>query len=118
MKRKLLFILIPFTLISKKSFSFYGNEISLFDKNGNAKAYIDNNTIFDWNGTPFAYIYIDNNNYHLYNYNGKHIGWYDNGILYDNNGYAILAEKKAIYFNTTIEPIKGIKKLNFASRSI
>ena len=63
MKRKLLFILIPFTLISKKSFSFYGNEISLFDKNGNAKAYIDNNTIFDWNGTPFAYIYIDNNNY-------------------------------------------------------
>lgn len=64
-------------------------EVSLFDKNGIAVAYIStdyNNSIYLWGGSPVAYLYEDK---HVYGINGKHLGWFEDDILYDNNGERI-----------------------------
>ena len=87
-------------------------EISLYDKNGDAKAYIASDlTVYLWDGDPVAYLHRDNNDWHLYGFNGEHLGWYINGLIYDNEGYAIGAQKDAVRMITSIEGIKGIKGL-------
>jgi len=62
---------------------------SLFDKKGFAVAYIADdyhNTIYLWDGSPVAYLYED---VHIYGINGRHLGWFMNDILYNNNGERI-----------------------------
>lgn len=52
----------------------YAREITLFDREGAAIAYIDTNdelTIFLWDGTPVAYLEKST----IYGFNGKHLGW-------------------------------------------
>lgn len=86
------------------------DEISLYDKSGNAKAYIaDDLTIYLWGGDPVAYLFQSDNEWHVYGFNGTHLGWYSNGIIYDNSGYATGAQSDALSTPTSIEPIKGIK---------
>ena len=61
-KLLLLFALLIF------AFTF-GQEISLFNSDGDAVAYIDtndeDNTIYLWNGTPVAYLSSDSNYYNI-----------------------------------------------------
>jgi hypothetical protein len=112
MEKKLLFLLtLLFSTFLLSSFKYYGDdEISLFDKNGDAKAYIaEDLTIYLWGGDPVAYLYSSNNDWHVYGFNGEHLGWYVDGIIFDNNGYAVGAQKDATSMITSIEPIKGIK---------
>lgn len=62
-------------------------EKTLYDKNGKSVAYIFNDyqgTIFLWEGVPVAYLYED---IHLYGINGKHLGFFIDEIIYDNNGF-------------------------------
>lgn len=110
MKQKLLLALVTL-IISATSFGQYGSkEVSLFDKEGEAKAYIaDDLTIYLWDGDPIAYLSNSNNRWHVYGFNGNHLGWYVDGIIYDNDGYAIGAQKDATNMITSIEDIKGIK---------
>ena len=79
------------------------DEISIFDKSGNAQAYISKDlTIYLWSGEPVAYLNNSNDLWHVYGFNGKHLGWYINGIIYDNDGNAVGAQKrcnKYVYFN-------------------
>ena len=112
MKQKLFLALLTF-VISVTSFGQYGSkEISLFDKEGDAKAYIaDDLTIYLWDGDPVAYLSNSNNTWHVYGFNGNHLGWYINGIIYDNDGYAVGAQKDATNMITSIEGIKGIKSI-------
>lgn len=85
------------------------NCITLFNKNGNAIAYIDNNdenTIYTFNGEPIAYLYKTN----IYGFDGTHLGWFENQFIWDHSG------KKAGFTNKTcpatnlFEPYKGFKK--------
>jgi len=92
----------------------FAQEISLFDYDGNATAYIstDNqNTIYLWNGTPVAYIYSQGGNYHVYGFNGQHLGWFENGVVRDNDGFAVGATKNAHPRLTRIEPVKSVKRV-------
>ena len=111
MKSKLRIFSIVFAGLNLFSLSLFGgNDISIYDKNGNAKAYIaDDLTIYLWGGDPVAYLYNSAGDWHIFGFNGRHLGWYDEGIIYDPNGYAIGAQKDAVIMITSIETIKGIK---------
>jgi hypothetical protein len=82
--------------------------MTLFNKDGNAVAYIDddNETIFLWDGTPVAY--LDNEN--LYGFNGKHLGWYENGIIWNHSGERCGFSKESLPVFAKFEPFKSFKK--------
>jgi len=69
-------------------------EVTLFDRYGFAVAYIDsgNLTIYLWNGEPVAYLQRENETrFNAFGYNGKHLGWYLNGVIYGHDGDAVCA---------------------------
>ncbi len=75
------------------------SEVSLYDKDGNAVAYIATNddwTIYLWDGKPVAYIINDGQTLHVYGFNGKHLGWYVNGIIRDHDGNVVGFKKGAV----------------------
>lgn len=93
------------------------SETALYDKNKEPVAYIDNEdadkTIYMWDGTPVAYL---ENEEDIYHFNGRFLGWYIDGILYDIDGYAIAAQKGVvkgeIVMNAVhIESLKGVKHI-------
>ena len=64
-------------------------KITLFDSKGEAIAYIDTSdelTIYLWDGDPVAYLYDYD---HIYGFNGKHLGWFIDGIVWDNKGNVV-----------------------------
>lgn len=113
MKSKILLLTFISSLFLMTSFKYYGDdEISLFDKNGDAKAYIaDDLTIYLWDGDPVAYLSNNNNVWHVYGFNGSHLGWYIDGIIYDHNGNAVGAQKDAVNMMTSMEGIKSMKSM-------
>jgi hypothetical protein len=72
-------------------------EQTLFNENGEPVAYISNDqlrTIYLWDGHPVAYLY----DYHVYGFNGRHLGWFINGVVYDSDG-------SRVGFTATTAPI-------------
>lgn len=88
-------------------------EITLFNSNGEAIAYIDTDdedlTIYMWNGAPVAYLDPDGDIFDIYGFNGKHLGWYDDGIIRDHDGYAVGFIEGAANIYTQYEPYKSYK---------
>ena len=85
-------------------------EITLFDNRGQPIAYIDDSddkTIFSFNGEPLAY--IDDNN-HIYGYNGMHLGWFEDQIVWDHYGARAGFTKATCPTFTQFEPFKGFKQ--------
>ena len=89
-------------------------EITLFDSDGEARAYIDTDdddlTIYLWGGTPVAYLVSNGDDFHIYGFNGKHLGWFEDGIVRDHQGYALGFIKGAVNKYTKNEPYKGYKE--------
>ena len=89
-------------------------EITLFDSEGEATAYIDTEdedlTIYLWNGTPVCYLVSNGDNYHIYGFNGHHLGWFDDGIVRDHDGYAVGFQKGALNKYTGYEGYKSYKQ--------
>lgn len=91
-------------------------QVTLYDKNKEAIAYIDYTdeaTIYTFEGQPFAYIESEEL---VYGFNGKLLGWYENGVLYDRTCYAVGAKhgivRGGIYtVSTSPEKVKGVKKI-------
>jgi hypothetical protein len=109
--KKSLLILLTFLCFSIFG---YGQEISLFDSTGEAKAYIDFNedaTIFLWDGTPVAFIENDRNDLCVFGFNGRFLGWYENGIIYDKQGYVVGSKKGVMNMIYRIERIKSIQRI-------
>lgn len=82
---------------------------TLFDKDGNAIAYVDyddENTIFLWNGKPAGYLDEEKR---IYGFNGKHLGWYEKGIIWNLSGEKNGFNKSAITVFTKFEPFKSFK---------
>ena len=74
-------------------------ERTLFNKDGNAVAYISDdslNTIYLWEGYPVAYVYEEQ---HIYGINGRHLGWMIDQVIYNNNG-----ERIGFTYNTYAMP--------------
>lgn len=88
----------------------YADEVSLYDVGGNAVAYVAiDYTVYLWNGEPVAYLYGSGNKYQLYGFNGKHLGWFTNGIVYNNDGNSVGFVRGAMNTMTSDEPEKGFK---------
>ena len=103
---------LTFLILAITGTSVFAQETTLFDSDGNAVAYISTdsrNTIYLWNGTPVAYIHAQNNNFHIYGFNGQHLGWFANGFIRDNNGHIVGAIKDVHPRVTRVEPVKSVK---------
>jgi hypothetical protein len=88
------------------------DEISLFDSKGNAKAYFTEDlTIYLWDGDPVAYLHKSGNYFHIYGFNGNHLGWFEGGIIWDHDGNAVGCIKGTVNMIYSIEPVKGIKSI-------
>lgn len=87
-------------------------EITLFNSDGDAIAYIDADdlTIYLWNGTPVAYLDPNGDAYNIYGFNGKHLGWFEDGIVRDHEGYGLGFKKGATSTYTKYEPYKSYKQ--------
>ena len=100
------FVLLPLD-------AFAEDEISLFDGRGKAVAYIsldDELTIYLWSGKPVAYLDKDSaGGYHIYGFNGKHLGWFVRGVIRDHEGDAACAIKERLD-STGFEPFKAFKQ--------
>jgi hypothetical protein len=88
------------------------SEISLFNSEGEATAYIDteDGTIYLWEGKPVAYLHKKNGTFHIYGFNGEHLGWFVDGIVRDHEGNAVGVTEKATNMYTGYEPYKGYKE--------
>lgn len=101
---KFIFVLLLFMT------SFYAREISLYDDLGEAVAYIDTNeemNIYLWHGDPVAYLDGES----IFGFNGKHLGWLEDGIIRDHSGYAAGFIEGALNKLTKLERLKGLQKL-------
>jgi len=93
--------------------SLADDEISLFSGSGDAVAYIalsDELTIYLWSGKPVAYLSEDSSGgYHVYGFNGKHLGWFVSGVVRDHRGDAACAVKEVMK-STNFESFKSFKE--------
>jgi len=92
----------------------HGQEVSLFDSDGEAVAYIDFDdeaTIYLWKGTPVAFLEKDGSDICVFGFNGSFLGWYENGIIYDEAGYVVGAKESAVNMLTKLEGLKGLQEL-------
>lgn len=89
------------------------DEITLFNERGKADAYIsieDEMTIYLWTGKPVAYLDGDNaGGFHIYGFNGKHLGWFVSGIVRDHAGNAACAVKERMA-TTDFESFNAFKQ--------
>jgi hypothetical protein len=88
-------------------------EIDLYNGAAEAKAYIaDDLTIYLWDGEPVAYLDPSRNNTEVdvYGFNGKHLGWFRRGIMFNHEGYAVGAVREAFISNPGFAPFKGFKQ--------
>lgn len=84
-------------------------EVTLFGPKGNPVAYIatdDENTIYSFDGQPFAYLDGDS----IYGFNGEHLGWFEEGIVWDHQGKRVGSTSAACPAFTKFEPFKGFKR--------
>ena len=90
------------------------DEIALFGETGKATAYIatdEENTIYSWGGKPLAYLESDSSSkdFDIYGFNGKHLGWFVQGVVRDHEGFATCAIRERIK-SAQYEPYKGYKQ--------
>ncbi len=85
-------------------------EETLFDIYGNPVAYIDHTspekTFYLWNGTPVCYLV----EHQVYGYNGSHLGWFEDGVVYDLSGCRVGYNREALRVIPHFEPFKSFKQ--------
>jgi hypothetical protein len=106
---------LAIVLVVFSSFSCQAAEVSLFDASGEAVAYVDTGdelTIYLWSGKPVAYLenrYGDST--HVWGFNGKHLGWFERGAIWGDDGSAACASKEAMTILPRLESLKSLKEL-------
>lgn len=84
--------------------------MTFYDSNGQPIAYAEGDgSIYLFSGEPIAYLDGDS----VWSYSGKHLGWFDKGLVRDPDGNTALFTDNAsggpIKPIKAIKPIKGIK---------
>jgi hypothetical protein len=107
-------LIATIAFLSATPISANDEEISLFNSKGKPVAYIavdDGKTIYSWSGKPEAYLESDANGkgFHVYGFNGKHLGWFVQGVIRDHDGDAACAIKERMQ-TTELEPFKAFKE--------
>lgn len=93
----------------------YADDVSLYDNSGKAVAYIDMDddmTIYLWSGKPVAYLVADAaaaGEFAVYGFNGTHLGWFAQGVIWDHTGAASCADPDRMGARQS-EPFKGFKE--------
>ncbi|MGF7131428.1 hypothetical protein P3T40_002910 [Paraburkholderia sp. EB58] len=85
-------------------------ETTLFDSAGTPVAYIDHadeDTIYAFSGEPLAYL---EGGEHIYGFNGVHMGWFQDGVLWDPSGSRAGFTSTACPVFTKFEPFKAFKQ--------
>lgn len=85
-------------------------ERTLFGRNGEPVAYIaydDENTIYTFSGRPCAYVDEGDK---IYGFNGRHLGWLEDGIVWNHSGRRVGFIKTSCPVFTSFEPFKGFKQ--------
>lgn len=104
-------IVVMLVLLLSTQFA-WAEEITLFNSEGEPIAYIDANdkdlTIYMWNGLLVAY--LESGSFNIYGFNGMHLGWYEDGIIRDHEGYAVGFIKGATSIYTKYESYKSYKQ--------
>jgi hypothetical protein len=82
-------------------------ETTLYSKNGKSVAYVadDGETIYLWDGHAVAYLHEDK----VYGFNGKLLGWFANGIIYDMHGHQIGFTQGKCPSVTLVPSVKSVK---------
>jgi hypothetical protein len=85
-------------------------EVTLFGKSGEPQAYIaygDESTIYSFSGDPLAYV---DDNCNIYGFNGHHLGWFEDDIIWDHRGRRVGYTAKSCPAFRKFEPFKGFKR--------
>ena len=85
------------------------SDMDFYDSRGRAVAYIavDRDlTIYLWTGEPVAYLDDDS----VYGFNGKHLGWFKSGVIYDNDGDMVAALADRFKEPVSTPPPKSFKQ--------
>ena len=66
-------------------------EVPILSSDGAAAAYVAPDlTVYLWSGMPTAYLYPDPaGGFHVYGFNGRHLGWYAAGAMRDHSGLRV-----------------------------
>ena len=92
---------------------------SFYDSRGRAAAYFEESNdlvVYLWSGEPVAYLDDES----IFGFNGKHLGWYRDGLIYDNDGGIVVAPASAFRGAPGpspqrslkgLKPLKGLKEL-------
>lgn len=86
------------------------DEFSFYDSQGKATAYLelsDGLTFYLWSGEPAAYLDGES----VFGFNGKHLGWYHQGLIYDHDGDIVVAPANAFREAPGTPPIRSVKSL-------
>ncbi len=111
-KKISIIILIIMAGMTSDLFAANDDEISLYDSTGKATAYVaEELTIYLWSGKPVAYLDKDSaGGFHVYGFNGKHLGWFVGGVLRDDQGKAVGAVAEAFATPPRSDPFKSFKQ--------
>lgn len=85
-------------------------ETNLYDSNGNAVAYIVDDaehSIYTWDGHAVCYLVNDL----VYGWNGLHLGWFIDGVIYDQYGYRVGFDQTKCPSHLKWAPLKSLKYL-------
>jgi hypothetical protein len=97
------------------SFSAFAQQVNLYDDRGNVVAYIDyeeGRTIYMWDGTPVAFLARDGQDTGIFGFNRTFLGWYEEGVILDKEGYTVGSRKDALYqFYSEWLPFKGFQQI-------
>ena len=114
MSARIVLLIVATAFLCAATVNADDEEISLFNSKGKPVAYIavdDGKTIYSWAGKPEAYLESDANGkgFHVYGFNGKHLGWFVQGVIRDHDGDAACAIKERMQ-TTEFEPFKAFKE--------
>lgn len=108
MKNCLWCAVVSISLFAAATAQLYADEITLYSSGGQPVAYIaDDLTIYLWSGKPVAYLHSDD----VYSFNGKHLGWFVRGLVYNHDGEVVGAIRSRLRSVPQISPIKSIKEI-------
>jgi hypothetical protein len=84
------------------------SEITLYDASGRPTAYIvpKDGSIYLWSGKPVAYLH----NEHVYGFNGRHLGWFEDGIIWAHDGTRAGFTSNTLPVFAQFEPFKAFKQ--------
>jgi hypothetical protein len=95
---------------SRAQFVADSDEITLYSASGKPVAYIaddDDSTVYVWSGKPVAYLRSED----IYGFNGKHLGWFVKGLIYNHDGEIVGATRSKFKGPVQISPVKSIKEI-------